>query len=112
MASEHDFELINLNTLILYLSHKGVVLHCTLCGSSDLSVPQISAATGMHAGMRLGSYVNVFKKESIYSPSADQYHFSIVCKKCSNTINIDALPVVAWIKENTATAIGEKNVNT
>ncbi|KHN50697.1 hypothetical protein [Pectobacterium fontis] len=112
MASEHGFELINLNNLILYFSHKGVALHCPLCGSSDLSVQQVSANVGMHIGMRLGSYVNVFKKESIYSPNADQYYLSMVCKKCSNTINIDALPILAWVKENTAVAIGEKNANT
>ncbi|WP_315710005.1 hypothetical protein [Brenneria uluponensis] len=111
MASGHDFELINLDNLILYFTRKGIVLHCTLCGSSDLSVPQVSANVGMHVGMRLGSYVNVFKKESIYAPNANQYYLSIVCKKCSHTINIDAEPIVTWIKENAANAIGEKNAN-
>ncbi|OWO82354.1 hypothetical protein B5C26_10120 [Photorhabdus luminescens] len=100
MSSMYEnFEFITAEILGEYFDSKGITPHCMLCGHISLSVPQVSAGCNMPINMKLGTYVNVFKAESIYHESANNFYILVVCKKCGNAITIDAVQVLEWIKQ-------------
>ncbi|OCA53913.1 hypothetical protein CE143_14960 [Photorhabdus luminescens] len=108
MPSIHeDFELITAEILSEYFDSKGVTPHCMLCGHASLSVPQVSAGCNMPINMKLGTYVNVFKAESIYHENANNFYILVACKKCGNTMTIDAVQVLEWIKQKYPAIIEE-----
>lgn len=112
MASEQGFEIITFDAFLAFLSAKGVALECSLCHRDQLMVPQVSASCNMPVGMALGTYVNVFKENSIYGGVADRFYLSLICKNCGYIMKIDAISVLNWTKSYfSSIRDGEKNVN-
>ncbi|MGJ3435831.1 hypothetical protein [Serratia sp. Je.1.23.a] len=112
MASEQGFEIITFDAFISFLNVKGVAFKCNLCMREQLTVPQVSASCNMPVGTALGTYVNVFKEESIYGGVADRFYISLICKNCGHVMKIDAYTVLNWAKEYfAALREGEKNAN-
>ncbi|QHB31850.1 hypothetical protein F0T03_06525 [Yersinia canariae] len=112
MASVQGFEIISFDTFIAFLDAKGASLKCNLCEKEQLTIPQVSASCSMPVGMALGTYVNVFKENSIYGEVANRYYISLICKNCGHIMKIDAHTVLLWAKDYyISIQEGEKNVN-
>lgn len=111
MASEQGFEIITFDVFIAFLNSNNATLKCNLCDKDQLTIPQVSASCMMPVGTALGTYVNIFKEESIYGSVANRFYISLICKNCGHIMKIDAYTVLAWAKEYFASIKeGEKNV--
>lgn len=99
MPTPYDFEIITADMLSEFMTSKNIYAVCSLCSNDVFTLPQVSANVGMPVGMRLGTYVNIYKSESIYHTDFPQFYISMICKNCGSIIKIDPFLVRDWIKD-------------